>query len=308
MRRPWGEFFVQRLYNAQEEQYPLIDNLAGSNAGLKYRMRDRGTIGSLADVARFTRFVLLETSPAQQREALGEERGAGEPVAWEIPKARKLGYRLVTDGLAEDDPLRVLVSEQNAAGADVRSELTRSLRDPDEISDEEIAMLCDALEVRRAEGQPGQLLSCGEVKLGYALKASGLIPRERTLRRRLQSLTAYPSMLYYVYGHTHAVEKPWSIDLGGRRTVTIANTGAFHRLIDDRAFRAEADRAGMKPEEALKGLPFDVLPPCHSTVTVVYADGRPQIETKNWLDDEQGGRFVDVCDAACAKLGRCAQR
>jgi len=50
--RPWGELFVQRLFNEQERTYPIIDNLSPETAGARYRATDRGVWGSAADVAK----------------------------------------------------------------------------------------------------------------------------------------------------------------------------------------------------------------------------------------------------------------
>lgn len=304
MIRPWGEFFVQRLYNREEDRYPLIDNLAGSGAGVKYRMRDRGKLGTLRDVARFARLVVLESSVSQQRALLGEGEGAQERQ-WDVARARSLGYRLIADGLEPGDPLLSMLTARGFSSWRLRNHLRREVADPGSVSDDEIKALCDVLEQRRAEDPQNEIASCAPVELGHVIRGAGLIPKKRVLRRHLLAMRQFPSMLHYVYGHTHALEQPWTIDLGGMRTVMVANTGAFHRLIDEETFRSEAANHGLEPSEALKRLPLDSLPACYTAVVITYVGGRPRSDVKNWLEEGDRGHFVDVCDAACARLAPC---
>ena len=71
--RPWGELFVQKLFNEQERVYPIIDNLSPETAGARYRAADRGLWGSTTDIARMLFFNLWEASPKQEMIMLGEE-------------------------------------------------------------------------------------------------------------------------------------------------------------------------------------------------------------------------------------------
>jgi hypothetical protein len=75
--RPWGELFVQKLFNEQEEQYPIIDNLSPETAGARYRAADRGLWGSTTDIARMLFFNLWETSTTQRAIMLGEDSSGG---------------------------------------------------------------------------------------------------------------------------------------------------------------------------------------------------------------------------------------
>lgn len=58
--RPWGEQFVQKLFNDEERCYPIIDNLSPETAGTRYRMADQGLWKSASDVARFIAFNIFE--------------------------------------------------------------------------------------------------------------------------------------------------------------------------------------------------------------------------------------------------------
>ncbi len=300
MLRPWGEYFVQRLYNKEEDQYPLIDNLTGSSAGVKYRMHDRGTIGTLADVARFIRFVLLETSSPQQVSLLGDEASAPNAVKWDVEYARSLGSKLVVLGLPAKDPMSVLLESRTADAAAIRTEIDEALRAPSVMSDDEVRGLCDAA----AELQKRSI--CLRPNLGEAAKTLHLIPRSHIIRTHLEKrLKDYPNLSIFIYGHTHKLEEPWDLKLSHGENVTIVNTGAFQRLIDDESFRAAATREHMTPEEALKKLPFSELPPCHSVVTVTYDGNSPSVVLQNWVETATGGKLVAACDKACAKLTRC---
>jgi hypothetical protein len=66
LERPWGERFVQQMFNSQEEEYEIIDNIAPETVGVKYRIADRGYVRTAADVARFIAFNLFETSLPQK--------------------------------------------------------------------------------------------------------------------------------------------------------------------------------------------------------------------------------------------------
>ena len=90
--RPWGELFVQKLFNEQEETYPIIDNLSPESAGARYRAADRGLWGSASDIARLVMFNLMETSPKQKSASLGS--GAVQRREWDLKVARKLGADL----------------------------------------------------------------------------------------------------------------------------------------------------------------------------------------------------------------------
>jgi hypothetical protein len=75
VERSWGELFVQRLFNREEKNYPIIDNVFPLSMGAKYRLADRGFQKSAADLARFIAFNLFENSVAQKVASLGPDDG-----------------------------------------------------------------------------------------------------------------------------------------------------------------------------------------------------------------------------------------
>lgn len=298
MWRPWGEFFVQRLYNDEEDDYPTIDNLVSSSAGVKYRIADRGKLLSALDVARFVNFALYETSIRQRISSLGTPP-PGEKKEWDVAYARKRGHRLVLDALAPGDPLRAVITD----GAELQSDLDVLVADARQIGDDEIRGICDQVAARRNAGSKVQL--CRDPSLGYGLHAANIISRERVMRSHLRKrLVGFPAMRAFVYGHTHAVEDAWTLDVTDLRKVTIANTGAFQRVVDDEKFAAAAVKKDITPVEALRKLSVADLPPCHTAVVVRVEDGRPKVEVRNWIEEKDAGRFGGACDMTCSRISR----
>jgi len=84
---PVGEQFVQKIFNEQEDQYPIIDNLSRKVQAFDTAMADRGVWGTGEDIARFASFNLFQTSLRQKVQILGEENSPEEKPRWNIPKA-----------------------------------------------------------------------------------------------------------------------------------------------------------------------------------------------------------------------------
>jgi Calcineurin-like phosphoesterase len=203
LERPWGERFVQQMFNSQEEEYEIIDNIAPETVGVKYRIADRGHVASAADVARFIAFNLFETSLAQKELALGgSEADPNNPNRWDIKRAREqIGYRLFLDALAKDDPLRAEIEGQDAMSETLRTELTALARDNIRLTDEEVRALCDHLVLRKAPQ------TCAVATAG-ALVESKLVPRRYILGAHVAHHRSVDKRLrIFVYGHTHDFER-----------------------------------------------------------------------------------------------------
>src|SRR4029077_7484053 len=151
LERPWGEQFVQELFNGVELTDPLIDNLLPLSEGVKLYMGQRGILGSALDVVRFIRFNAWQTS-SQQRIALGADPARGGGPAWNVSFWRNRGYQLFADALADDDPLRALLldgsTEQSQA---VRASLNGLARDETRLPESAVLALCDEVAVRKTE-------------------------------------------------------------------------------------------------------------------------------------------------------------
>lgn len=293
--RPWGERFVQRLFNQQEDQYPVIDNLSPEAAGARYRMADRGMWASAGDVARFLAFNLFETSLAQAGQFLGEEGDAA--AAPDLALGRRAGHRLFADALAADDPFRAALLADNPEGAVLRAELDRLAADPDRLGDAEVAALC-ALADQRAPNAA----HCKRPTLGATAEKLLRRPKREILAEHLRQRLDEPGLgavRVFVYGHTHELEAPWTVPTDVR-PITVLNSGAFQRVVDEPGFLARANARGWTPAEALRRLTVADLAPCYTAVWAWTGERGPQAQTLRWHQSEDGtGRFVAVDDAAC---------
>ena len=82
----------------------------------------------------------------------------------------------------------------------------------------------------------------------------------------------YKKIRVFIYGHTHQFENPWSVDLDGLTTVSVANTSAFQCLLDEPGFLKRLN--GRTPQDALRTMTLNELPACYSAVIVeAAADG-----------------------------------
>jgi 3',5'-cyclic AMP phosphodiesterase CpdA len=289
MVRPWGEYFVQSLFNAEEEIYPLVDNVTGL-AGAKIRMKNRGIVATVADLARLVRFVLFESSASQQRAVLAPppSREDRDRPQWDVAYARTKIGELVMLALPNDDPTRAMLATP-AVRADFEALVKR------EMSDEEIEALCAAIPATGASSHP-----CKKPQLGHLLRST-IIPKSYILRKHLSKRRAeFRSAAVFVYGHTHSLEQPWPLTVDGH-VVRIVNTGAFHRITDAATFTSAATTAQMSPGQALKDLPFDFMPPCHTAVVITRSEGLPVIDVKQWTS----GGLVDACSGECARVSGC---
>ena len=289
--RPWGERFVQKLFNEQEAGYPIIDNLSPEAAGARYHMAERGLWGSAADMARFLVFNLTETSPAQKASFVGGETAAGQEP--DEARGRAQGHRLFAAALAEDDPYGRAMLADTPEGAALRAELDALARDGERLSPAELLLLCDQAALR---GKP----LCIEPTAGYMAQKL-LVPRERVLRQHLaQRLEQYPRMRVFVYGHTHELEKRWPVQVNSMISVDVLNSGAFQRVVGEKGYLERVNKKGVTPAQGLRLLDLDDLPPCYSAVLMPEASGGATPETLRWhMPPGTAGAFVPVGDPRC---------
>jgi UDP-2,3-diacylglucosamine pyrophosphatase LpxH len=298
VRRPWGEQFVQKLFNEEERTYPLVDNLSPSSAGARYRMADRGALASTADIARFLRFNLLETSLGQKIAALGGQPQGAEQK-WDVEVARSLGHELFLGALAPEDPLAVRLSAAGAEGDAARRELDALARDKVALPAEQVEALCDQLAERK------HVPLCQKPALGGAIEGM-LVSRKRVVGPHVkQRYETHTNTRTFVYGHTHAFETAWETEVASRVKVTVLNDGAFQRVIDDGKFGKLAAARQLEPGEAMKIIRLDELPACYTFVRITPRSGVPKRELSAWFMPENAsqGEVVDVCDSRCAQVG-----
>jgi hypothetical protein len=297
LERPWGERFVQKVFNSEEEEYETIDNISPETVGVKYRIADRGYARSAVDVARFIAFNLFETSFAQKGSSLGDsEADRNESNHWNLKRAREqIGYRLFLEALAKDDPLRQEIEGQDATSEALRTELAALARDKTRLTDEEVRALCDDLALRKAPQ------TCAIATAG-ALLESKFVPRSHVVGAHVEGYLRDDKRLHiFVYGHTHEFEKGWPLRVAGGSQVMVHNTGAFQRTVDEAGFLARVSEKNVTPSEALRVIKLEDLPPCYSAVLVTYPpSGVPESKTWRWYQDEgDTGDLIEPGDQRC---------
>lgn len=294
---PWGERFVQRLFNEQEGTYPIIDNLSPESAGARYRMADRGVWKSAADVARFLHFNLFETSLAQKGSFLGGgESGPTNrpPEGWDIAAGRAMGHELFTLALPTDDPFVVASQAADEQAAALRSELGRLAAT---LPPEDISELCDRVAVA-TDGKRRCVRTLGYAVQGMVRAKSDVVA---AYLREVLARPGHGRMRTYVYGHTHLLETRWPVRPIPGREVSVHNTGAFQRVVDEPGFLARARARGLAAPDALKALSVEDLAPCYGAVLIGLGTARPQGKTVLWrmAEDAAEGAFVEPADPAC---------
>ncbi len=281
---PWGEHFVQKLFNKKEHAYPIIDNLSPESAGARLLMADRGVWGSAVDMARFIRFNLFETTLAQKGQSLGDA-GAAPPTCTRA-EATSLGYRFFIEALPAEDAFRKAVEADNPQARQVQAELTALAAT---LPDDELADICSK---RRENGS-----------LGAAAQHLFVRP-ENVMRKHLEKRNAeFPNMKIFVYAHTHSLEQPWKVGLDLLSNITVLNTGAFQRLIDMAGYDARVKEMNLaKRSDGLTRISLESLAPCYSFVRVAtLADGTRQPATLVWRMDETHTTGAELAgrDASC---------
>jgi UDP-2,3-diacylglucosamine pyrophosphatase LpxH len=288
--RPWGELFVQRLFNSQEASYPVIDNLSPETAGARIRAADRGFWGSAYDIGRLIVFSLLETSINQDAHGLGGPQG--DTIVWNVEDARKKGASLLLSALEADDPMRLELQKGGPQAEAIEAEMAKLVQ---ALPIEEIRQICDLVALRTPSNR------CSKPSLGE-VKQNLLESKEQVMAKHLASRkNDNTSMRVFIYGHTHQYEQPWGVKLEGSAVVTVANTGAFQRLIDEKAFKARLN--GRSEVEALRKMDLAELAPCYTSILISdSSNSKLMPEVKSWYMPEDGpGTFLSPDNSKCTE-------
>ena len=303
IERPWGELFVQKRFNEEEQSYPLIDNLSPKSAGVRYRLADQGVGDSIEDAAEFLKFNLLDTSWRQQSSALG--KGRGRKPTWDIDRGRRLGHELFALALAPSDPFREKLLSGDDQWSDLRRELDALALDASRLPDGHVRALCDQLALQKSTRQ------CARVPLGQAAQRL-LFERGHVVGDHVRDRwKKHQELGIFAYGHTHAFEGPWKTKLKRYRKATVLNSGAFQRLIDETRLEALARAEGVTPIEFLERGSFDKIEPCYTLVKIRWTQGIVDPRVRAWVmhEDEKEGRFADPCGPSCPNVGQgCSNR
>jgi UDP-2,3-diacylglucosamine pyrophosphatase LpxH len=289
--RPWGERFVQKIFNNEETAYPIIDNLSPEASGIRYRMADRGPIGSAKDIARFLAFNLFETSFQQKVAFLGRPPKPGTDYAeyWVREKALDLDYRLFLLSLDPSDAFTQFLKQETAEAQAVKEELGKIVKT---MSDEELQMLC-----LQAAGRTG--VDPCTAQLG-ALIESMFIPKSKVMRTHLSDrINGYPNMEFFIYGHTHLYEVPWEVQMKDGRYVHVINSGAFQRLVNEEGFK-ERTRELDRPAAGLREISLEDLAPCYTAVVIQNENDRMVPKLRIWhMPVDKPGQWLSPGSASC---------
>lgn len=304
--RPWGEFFMQKIFNDIESIYPLIDNLEPETAGIKYRLADRSLLGNVVDVARFLKFNLFETSLSHKVSWLGEE--SDNRPKWDVEKARKLGYKLFANAYDPEDPWRRRLLANDSESNALQEAINEMIRNPKNefyLSEEEVCMHCDLIAIRKerlTSIERAFFDTCEEPILGSMIQ-SRLYSKTSILKKHIEKLRKtevrgskpFTHMKFYIYAHTHQLEESKPIIFKSEfDKVCVFNTGAFQRLVSDSGLinRVNADDTIETPSEGLEKLGLETLSPCYTFVMFPYENGIEPV-TLQWYMPENGqGKIV----------------
>jgi UDP-2,3-diacylglucosamine pyrophosphatase LpxH len=293
--RPWGENFVQTIFNEWEHEYPIIDNLSPETAGLLYYyMANRGLIGSTKDLARFLTFNFTETSLAQKAALLGPEKDTKQEPGWDINYVRtekKMGHRLIAAALGKNNYYAQALMADTTKAAELREELDTMVSDKTRLPEPELLLLCDEA------SQQGDPL-CKRPTAGSLLQKI-LVPRDRVMRSHLSMrLEQYSSMRWFIYGHTHELEARHLVEnVKNHISVSVLNSGAFQRLVDEKGYLKRVD--SKNPAEGISKLKHDDLPPCYTAILMPAYENSAYAETVRWYMSGTTGKFVPVGDERC---------
>lgn len=255
LARPWGQLFVQSIFNEVEDQYPIIDNISPESVGAKYRIADQGGLVAARDIAKLLMFNLFETSRSQLAAVLSASDHT--PVKWQPELGKKAGYALVVDSLPPGDDFANVILSESDAGEALRSQLDEQVR---ELPDEGVRQLCDlAAMSKKYPCLPATASSLSE----------SLLRSERAvLAPHLQARQAKNrNMINFIYGHTHEYQSPWTAKVNGSN-VNVSNTGAFQRVIDEVGFERRRTDKSLSKSESLKKIALADLPACYTFVVI----------------------------------------
>jgi len=305
--RPWGENFVQALYNGVEAQFLLIDNLIPESLGTSiYYQYSKQKGKTVKEVARFVIFNLLQTSPYQkiafldvnkERTRLTERsldfcrRCIGEDLILRSPEGDRYKSLYGVEGTEQEKAFRLELRKQ------VASLDNNAVRD-----------LCERVAVANKgrlksnsdmESQPGCEGTLGTVA-NKIFDPDGV----HALSTRINKLeNQKPALLIYVFGHTHEAKVVMQVPVYDGSIIKTLNTGAFQRLMDKKFFE-NSKKAGENDVELLKRLTHDDMKACYTALTVTYDDkSRPQAELRQWYMTEgasDDGAFLTDCNLDCS--------
>lgn len=299
--RPWGERFVQTVYNRYEEKYPIIDNISEESVGVDYALAAEGGAGAIGGLGRFLKFFFTQVSWEQFKAALG---GKEEALEWDVQAVRDQGDAFLLEMLPEGGGLR------RAAGEALS---TRSLGiSLANLSLQEIVAVCDkravlrAAELAAAPDREPPLKECptttGE-RLGavsqYLFRSRDRLFKEHLTitRDRLAGLGGNRPFTVFVYSHTHLANafRPFERDIVDWDPLVL-NTGAWQRTMSAGRLREIIKEKGFEDQAtALRALQPEDLDPCYTAVVVPPYTDHPSPGLLVWRRGTWGWEWASTC-------------
>lgn len=299
LAQPWGESFVQEIFNDLEVKFPIIDNLSAELAGIKYASKSATFGQKLAAVGRAIRFLFTQSSLRQTGQFLGED----DVPVWKLDEIQTTlttdaaRWQFLANSLPPTDALRSAMLE----AADIPAVPPFTL--------DEIEAICD----RRyylSETGPGQGIglcdSTGDLGMVAERLRDAANPKSRNKRfreyfeelRRAHKVT--DDLTHYVYGHTHKVEIAYDPYGNAPRKVIVYNDGAWQRTVSPERLCTIAREKGWDDDEVLEKARPEDLPPCYPFVAANRVAGTDKLTIRNWfwVVDKGRGSVSHSCEAA----------
>lgn len=301
--RPWGENFVQTLYNDVELHFPLIDNMVPDSEGAALYQRYSEQQGTTwADLVRFIEFNLLQSSFYQQIQALDLTKPHARLTQKEAQQCRLCLREEVF--LIGNPTAQAMLKRSGEDAKNLREALRERAR---RLDDNAAKLLCE-----RAVLLNGGTLPLGRARrddpacdIALATAVNRVLDPDGTqaLRGRVSEIydKSEGRLALYVFGHTHEARLRMSVDMPDGLQIGAYNTGAFQRLMDRKYFAGK--RLPNEGEiDALARLTHDDLAACYSVVKIAYSGRQPKAEVKQWFMQETDGQgdFLQECDARCS--------
>ncbi len=315
LQRMGGENFVQSFYNAYEQEFPIIDNLASETLGVRKAVeawKPDDVVGAVADGLVF---LLTEQTVDQAVGFLGDEEDQeGREPQWDYEAVRNKEPAFFLATLPTDSGLR-----RFAEKAFESEERRRQLRD---MTTYDIDTLCTVrqalIEKARKETENlderdhrlRQLKPCPQ--LSRDGKLGGLFIRAITtdsqilsdhVKARQQALPSErgKNFQYFIFGHTHRAFRKCAIGSGPERTLFV-NSGAWQRVASEDQL-ANSESFDFSDKDALATLSPEDLPACYTHVRVRPATRNAEldVELRFWASRTGRDDWFDADE--CPYLG-----
>ncbi len=299
LARSAGERLAAALYGNLEAQYPIVDNVAQEDAGLKYAVAADPAVVPPADLGPL--LALFLARPAWQQFRLELDGGDVLPPEWDLGAVRASGTRFFVESLLPDDPFRPVSERALQEG--------RLSLDPQALPDAELIAICDyraalrrsrrrlersMTQARTAGPAPAECPRTAETRgsmFDYFWRSRDahfgdhLEQVHRTLAR--DGRPSQPKV--FVQGHTHLAAAPVVPAQSGTSPVVL-NAGAWQRTVTPFQIEQALEDRGGSSADLLRQLRPEELPACYGVVWIdPYTGDAPRARLRFWRADGTWG-------------------